>query len=437
MHIDSAPRATRAGRDRQTGLAGHAAFRRGIEQTLARPPGSPGGLAVALDINRFYRVNACVGRERGDLVLREIAGRLSQAAGPATLAVRDGANRFLFLIGDDAAQAADLPCVLLEALAAPFHQDGLSLHLSASVGVARFPAHGLNADEVCASLDFALAEAKQAGPGCIRDGVYVGSREREEACLSAALREAIDSNRIEVHYQPQVDLASGAIRGAEALVRWTDPTRGAVPADTIVRLAEETGLIGQLGDRVLRLACAQAQAWRDLGFPGFRIAVNLSARQVRMQSLERMVLEALEQSGLPAACLELELTESVVMDDVAHAVSCLQDLKRHGIQLSLDDFGTGYSSLAYLSRFPILELAPGNPRAAGIVGTIIAAARVLGMRVIAEGVEHEAQVRFLASSGCDEIQGYFFSRPLPAAQLGAMLAARKTLPARLCRRAPA
>jgi EAL domain len=181
-----------------------------------------------------------------------------------------------------------------------------------------------------------------------------------------------------------------------------------------------------------------------MGFGTFRIAVNLSARQVRMQSLERIVLDALAETGLPPACLELELTESVVMDDIAHAVSCLQDLKRHGIQLSLDDFGTGYSSLAYLSRFPIdtlkidrsfLELVPANAQAVGLVGTIIASARALGMQVIAEGVEREAQVRFLAGIGCDEIQGYYFSKPVPAAQLTAMLLAHERLPARLRRRA--
>jgi len=444
MHINSGSRAKRAGRDPLTGLAGYAAFRRALERALAEPPSSPGGMVLALDLNRFHRVNACVGRRSGDLVLRQVAGRLSQAAGASALAARDGANRFLFLLDENGARAAGLPSVLLAALASPFHQDGVTLYLSACIGIARFPAHGLSADEVCASLDFALAAARLAGPGSIRDGVYVGSREREEACLSAALREAIDTDRIEVYYQPQVDLVSGAIRGAEALVRWTDPVLGSVPADTIVRVAEETGLIGQLGDRVLRLACAQAQAWRRMGFREFRIAVNLSARQVRMQSLERVVLDALAQTGLPPACLELELTESVVMDDISHAVSCLQDLKRHGIQLSLDDFGTGYSSLAYLSRFPIdtlkidrsfLDVVPGSAQAAGLVGTIIASARVLGMRVIAEGVEREAQVRFLALSGCDEIQGYFFSRPLPAAQLTAMLVARESLPSRLRRRA--
>lgn len=262
--------------------------------------------------------------------------------------------------------------------------------------------------------------------------------------IAAALRDAIDHGGIEVHYQPQVDLVSGVICGVEALVRWTDPVMGPIPADTIVRTAEENGLIGPLGERVLGIACAQAQAWRRMGSPGLRVAVNLSARQVCMEDLERMVLDALDHTGLPPANLDLELTESVVMEDMAGAVSCFERLKRHGVQLSLDDFGTGYSSLAYLRLFPIdslkidrlfLDLVPNNVRAAGLVGTIIAAAHGLGMRVIAEGVEHEDQLRFLARSRCDEIQGYYFSRPLPPAELTAMLAARHVLPEPLRRQA--
>jgi len=430
-----------AGHDPLTGLAGYDGFRDALERALAAPPDAPQRMAVALDINRFHRVNACVGRGSGDQVLRELAGRLSAAAGAGTTVARDGANRFLFLYGADDAQA---PEALLGCFAAPFHADGPPLYLSASVGVVRFPADEPSADHVLASLEHALVEAQRAGPGAVRTGGPVGERERERARMSLALRQAIDGHGIAVHYQPQVDLASGRISGVEALVRWQHPVLGAVPADTIVRVAEESGLIGLLGERVLRQACTQAQAWRAMGFRDLRVAVNLSARQVQMAGLERTVLDALADSGLPPGCLDLELTESVAMDDVAQALACLQSLKRRGIQLSLDDFGTGHSSLACLRLFPIdtlkldrsfLELVPGNARAAGLVKTIIASAHGLGIRVVAEGVEHEAQLAFLARSGCDEIQGYFFSRPLAPDQLTAMLLAGASLPARLRRHA--
>jgi diguanylate cyclase (GGDEF)-like protein len=418
------------GHDRLTGLADAATFQRALDKALSGAPDAPGGTIVALDVHCFHRVNACVGRDGGDRILRDLAGRLAQATPPGTLAARDGANRFLFLLAADDAQAAAAPAGLLAALDAPFHDEGLPLYLGASVGVARFPEHGASAGQVMASLDCALAEARRTGPGAIRGGVHAGARAREQARMTAALRDAIDGHAIEVHYQPQADLASGRICGVEALVRWNSPEFGAVPADTIVHLAEESGLIERLGDRVLRIACAQGQAWRALGFRALRVAVNLSARQVRMQNLERMVLNALVKSGLPPACLDLELTETLVMEDIPQAVSCLQALKRCGIRLSLDDFGTGYSSLAYLRHLPVdalkidrsfLDAVPGSARAAGLVGTIIASAHALGMRVVAEGVEREAQLRFLARHHCDEIQGYYFSKPVPAAQLTAML----------------
>lgn len=279
------------------------------------------------------------------------------------------------------------------------------------------------------------------GSRAIGRNADTSSLEREQARMADALRDAIDNGGIELHYQPQVDLTTGAICGVEALVRWTETLAGPVSADAIVRIAEEAGLIGQLGERVLRMACAQVQAWRTMGARDLRIAVNLSARQVGMQGLERMVLDVLEETGLPPENLDLELTESVAMSDMERAIACFERLKCHGIKISLDDFGTGHSSLAYLRMFPLdslkidrlfLEQVPGNARAAGLVCAIIAVAHGLGMRVVAEGVEHEAQLRFLARNRCDEIQGYYFSRPLPPSQLGDMLACGHALPAELC-----
>lgn len=312
------------------------------------------------------------------------------------------------------------------------------------MAVARFPEHGASAGQVMAVLDRAMADARRAGADIVREGKCMG--EREQVGLEAGLRDAIDSGAIDVHYQPQVDLKNGLICGVEALVRWNDPVAGAVPADRIVSLAEDAGLIGRLGECVLRRACAQAQSWRGMGFGGLRVAVNLSARQVCMGDLERLVLEVLGQTGLPPANLDLELTESVVMEDIGRAVACFERLKVHGVQMSLDDFGTGYSSLAYLRLFPIdrlkidrafLDLVPGDARAAGLVGAIIAAAHGLGMHVVAEGVEHQAQLDFLARMGCDEVQGYLFSRPLTAAQMTSLLEERRVFGQPLAHRWPA
>lgn len=428
------------GRDRVTGLADYDAFRAVLGQVLAALPDGMGGTAAILDISNFHRVNACIGHDGGDRILRAVGIRLRVAAGPGTLVARAGANRFLLLFGWCGDKASSSPAEVMAAFDAPFNDSGLPLYLTARAGKVRFPEHGADAGQVMASLDQVLSEARQAAPGVMREGAYVEGRAREQTRLAVALRDAIDRGGIEVHYQPQVNLESGAICGVEALVRWTDPVAGPVPADEIVRLAEETGLIGRLGERVLRLACAQAQFWRDMGFFDLRVAVNLSARQVCMQSLERMVLDALEHTGLPPANLDLELTESVVMDDMTAAAACLERLKGHGVQLSLDDFGTGYSSLAYLRLFPIdrlkidrlfLDLVPENARAVSLVSAIIGAAHGLGMRVVAEGVEHEAQLAFLAREGCDEIQGYFFSKPLTPAQATSMLTQRRMLPAAL------
>lgn len=428
------------GCDRLTGLADYDTFRAVLAQALSAGRGVQ---VVALDVNRFYRVNACIGHDGGDRILRALGARLGDAAGAGVPVARAGANRLLFLFDAKDERSAEAPARLMAVFSQPFLDSGLELYLSASIAVARFPEHGASVGQLMASLDHAMAEARRAGAGLVREGVRIDAREREQACLAVALRNAIDAGAIDVHYQPQVDLDSGAICGVEALVRWTDPAAGPISADRIIQMAEEAGLIGRLGERVLRTACAQAQAWREMGFRDLRVAVNLSARQVCMRSLERMVLAVLAQTGLPPSNLDLELTESVVMDDIGRAAACFENLKRHGVRLSLDDFGTGYSSLAYLRLFPIdalkldrlfLDLVPDNARAAGLVGAIIAAAHGLGMRVVAEGVEHEAQLRFLAREGCDEIQGYFFSKPMAPEQVTSMLKERKTLPVALRRR---
>ena len=262
-------------------------------------------------------------------------------------------------------------------------------------------------------------------------------RVQETLELETDLRQALDREEFLLHYQPKVDLASGAVIGCEALVRWRHPRRGLVPPNDFIPLAEETGLIVPLGAWVLREACRQARRWKEAGLPPVSVAVNLSARQFRQGDLPELVADVLAETGLDPHLLDLELTESMVMDNPVKAGRAMLDLKKLGVSLSLDDFGTGYSSLNYLRRFPVdclkidrsfIRDVVDDPSGASVVTSVISIAHNLGMAAVAEGVENEDQLRFLASCGCDTYQGYFFSKPIPAEEFVALLQ-RETLPA--------
>jgi diguanylate cyclase (GGDEF)-like protein len=431
--------------DPLTGLPNYALFRDRLEQAiLVAAQGRRTLIVAVIDLNRFKRVNACVGHAAGDRVLCEIAGRLRAAAGPAVTVARQNGDQFLLLLETDPASGdANQVQALIAAVTEPIGCEGTALYISCSAGVATYPADGETADALLFASDRALLRAKEAGPGMVRTNIEVNNvAELEHFQLGAALRDALERGELAVHYQPKVDLVSGKINGVEALIRWTHPVKGAIPPATLVSVAEDCGLIGQVGDWVLRAACAQMQAWREMGHRDLRVAVNLSARQFAMQGLEASVVRALADTGLPPACLDLELTESLLMVDVDRALECLAALKRLGVRLSIDDFGTGYSSLAYLQRFPIdvlkidksfLDKVPEADDASAIVKAIITMGHSLGMRVVAEGVESEAQCEFLARNMCDEIQGYYVSRPVPAGELDALLARARALPAHLLR----
>jgi EAL domain-containing protein (putative c-di-GMP-specific phosphodiesterase class I) len=248
--------------------------------------------------------------------------------------------------------------------------------------------------------------------------------------LERDLRQALENGEFLLHYQPQVNLASGAIVGVEALVRWQQPERGIVSPGEFIPVAEETGLIVQLGEWVLREACRQAQAWRDAGLPDLSMSVNLSARQFRAPDLVQTILGVLAETGLEARFLEMEITESMLMHDPEGAITVLDELQKHDIRFAMDDFGTGYSSLNYLKRFPIHKLKidqsfvfniTSDPDDAAITNAVIELSHGLNLKVIAEGVETEGQRSFLHANGCDEMQGYLFSRPVPAEEMGALL----------------
>jgi len=305
--------------------------------------------------------------------------------------------------------------------------------------VAVFPTEGTLSENLIEHADIAMYRAKKLGRNNFQFFTpSMNDEAMERVRIEGALRNALERDEFVLHYQPQVDMKTGQIVGMEALIRWNHPELGMVPPGRFVGVAEETGLIVPIGAWVMRTACAQNKAWQDAGYPRLRVAVNLSARQFGAANLMASLEATLQETGLDAACLEIELTESLFMSDVTPAVELLHRMKALGVNLSIDDFGTGYSSFSYLSRFPIDVLKidrsfvadiTHDANDAAIVTSIIALAHNLKLAVIAEGVETLAQLDYLRSHGCDEMQGYYFSKPVPADQFEALLAEGRCLPA--------
>jgi diguanylate cyclase (GGDEF)-like protein/PAS domain S-box-containing protein len=403
--------------------------RHSAESTLA---------VLAIEPDRFQSVNETLGRATGDRVIIELARRLSANASAADTVARLEGDEFILV--SEFARADLVRCrakAILEAMAKAMLIDGRELTLGVSIGIAFFPKDGDHAEELIRHAVSAMHKARAEGGG--RSHLYAVDMEAQALArleMESELRHAIGNGELVLHYQPQVSLRSGAMVGVEALVRWQHPTRGLVPPAAFIPLAEETGLIVALGEWVLREACAQNQAWQDAGLPRICVAVNLSARQFEGQDVLALIDAVLKDSGLDPACLELELTESAVMKDAEGFIRVTQRLKALSVSLSLDDFGTGFSSLSYLRRFAIDRLKIDqsftrdihrDPDNAAIALSVIALAHNLRMSVIAEGVESEAEKDFLRARGCDEMQGYLFSRPLPAAEFAQLLASNHQL----------
>jgi len=336
---------------------------------------------------------------------------------------------------DDAARVAQL---ILAALAPPVQFESRSLHIGASIGISVYPENGTNSEILLKHADLALYCAKQQGRNGYRYYTDdMGQQARQHTELRSALMGALPGRQFELHYQPQVDLRTGRINSMEALIRWRHPELGMVSPARFIPLAEETGLIVPIGEWVLRTACTQLKAWHEEGHAGLPVAVNLSARQFRGHDVAQLVSRVLRECNLPARYLELELTESALMLDTGAVLKSLLELKGMGARLALDDFGTGYSSLSHLNGFPIdvikidksftLEVTR-NESTASITRAIIAMAKSLGMKTVAEGVETEDQLRFMAAHKCDSMQGYYYSRPLSAADMGALLAQERRIP---------
>jgi diguanylate cyclase (GGDEF)-like protein/PAS domain S-box-containing protein len=420
--------------DALTGLPNRLLFRDRMEQALAVSRRSHEGVALLfIDLDRFKLINDTLGHEAGDLLLQAVAQRLTACMREEDTVARMGGDEFV-VIQKGVARPEDavlLAARMLAAVSRPLTIAGHEIVVSLSVGISLYPQDGDNASTLLKHADAAMYRAKEKG----RNGYQYYSDEMSQAGverleLESDLCQALERGELRVHYQPQVELASGHIVGAEALVRWQHATRGMISPAVFIPMAEDNGMIGPIGEWVLETACADARAWQLAGLPPLRVAVNVSGRQIGNDHVVDKVAAALEHSGLAPEWLEIEVTESVVMQDAARAISTLSALREMGVTLAIDDFGTGYSSLSYLKRFPVHKLKidksfidglEGSPDDAAIAMAIIVMAHSLRHTVIAEGVETAAQVEVLRAYGCDEMQGYHFSRPLPAEDFAALL----------------
>ena len=428
--------------DALTGLPNRVLLQGRLKRAMARADRGQTLLAVMfLDLDQFKEINDSLGHAVGDAVLKETALRLESCLRSTDTVARLGGDEFTILLEDvrSADEISRVADKLLSSIAERAEVSGHELHLSTSIGVTIYPLDDHDADTLLRNADLAMYHAKQEG----RNNMQFFSHEMSERTekrvdLLGRLRGAIARNELLLHYQPQVDVRSGAIIGVEALLRWNDPERGLVPPMQFIPLAEDTGLIMSIGEWVLREACGQGRRWLGAGLGPLTMAVNLSPRQFRQKNLVQRVAAILAETGLPPACLELEITETTMMHRAEEAAAGLRDLHALGVQISLDDFGTGYSSLAYLHRFPVHTLKvdqsfvrdiKSDRDDAAIVSTVITLARQLNLKSLAEGVETKEQLAFLRSRGCDSYQGYLFCRPQPAAEIEALLVShRQTAP---------
>ncbi|HEX7127277.1 MAG TPA: EAL domain-containing protein [Thermodesulfobacteriota bacterium] len=434
--------------DGLTGLPNRQLFIERLGQAIARAEGTEHIVALLfVDLDRFKMVNDTLGHPAGDALLRSVADRVRGVVRKEDTVARVGGDEFnVVLTGlEQPAHAAAVAQRIVDELSRVHVIDGHELYVTCSIGISIYPTDGADVDTLIKTADAALYHAKDQRNNCVFFTAAMAAGPRVRPGFDVALRKALERDEFLLHYQPRVDLRTGKVNGMEALIRWKHPEMGLVPPMEFIPLAEETGLIVAIGEWVLRTACAQARAWQAAGLPALRVAVNLSARQVHRKNFVGMVAQVLEETGLDPSCLELELTESMIMQNTDSVRFSLLALSEVGVKLSVDDFGTGYSSLSYLKRFPIHTLkidksfvrdvtVDGDD--AAIVTAIIAMAHRLRLRVVAEGVENDGQLEFLRRYNCDEMQGYLFSRPVAAPEFGELLASGRTLAPGRPRRLP-
>lgn len=388
-----------------------------------------GRLAVLfIDLDMFKHINDTLGHIQGDQLLVQVADRLRQLTPTIDTVARMGGDEFVMLVRGDADDASRRAQTILKALLAPFEIAGRSMHITTSIGISLYPEDADNPDDLLRHADVALYQAKQSR-NAFRFHTESMTRHAEERLrLEQALREAIEREQFQLAYQPQLSLRDGKVIGAEALIRWPHPELGPIPPGRFIPLAEEIGVIGSIGDWVLRTACRQMQAWREAFGVSWRVAVNLSIAQLENERCVRIVQQALNASGLPVEALEIEVTESMMMTDNPMVRGNLDRLRGLGIKIALDDFGTGYSNLGYLADMPIdilkidkrfVDTVTQSGKGDAVARLIIQMAGELGFSTLAEGVEDAQQAEALARLGCDFVQGYHFARPLPPEEIEA------------------
>ncbi|HET9123160.1 MAG TPA: EAL domain-containing protein, partial [Acidiferrobacteraceae bacterium] len=412
--------------DDLTGLPNRQLLSRRLEQRLREAMALQSqGAVLALNIDRLKTVNDSMGRSAGDQIIRDAATRLAQAGLPGDELARIGGDDFVVILpslerAEDAAHRAER---LLQPFGEPFAAAGQERFLTASIGIALFPEDGTHTETLLDAADAALQRVKEQGG----NGYRFFTREmtdliRARIATENGVRKSLQTRGFVLHYQPKIRLSDGCVAGVEALVRWRRPDGRLAPPAEFISVAEDTGLIWQLGEWVLRTACRQSREWADSGLD-MPVAVNVSARQFGQEGMLDLITAILKETHLAPGLLEIEITESVIMNNLDKAVATLDGLNALGVRLSIDDFGTGYSSLAYLKRFPIDTLKidrsfvsdlPGDADDSAIASAVVQMGHSLGVKVVAEGVESKAQLEFLRGQGCDEVQGFLVGMPLPA-----------------------
>jgi diguanylate cyclase (GGDEF)-like protein/PAS domain S-box-containing protein len=438
--------------DTLTGLPNRDSFMMHVTQSVKSASRNKQKLAALfLDLDNFKRINDTLGHTNGDQVLKAVAERLQNCLRSSDLvshtgesisthmAARFGGDEFTILLTDirnseDAAVAAQR---IMDSLVCPLTLDSQEVVITPTIGIAIYPEDGDNTEILFKNADTAMYSAKNGGKNCFQfynDDMNVNARAR--LTMESQLRNALQNNELQLHYQPQMDVDSGRVTGVEALLRWQNEELGNVPPDTFIPVAEDCGLIIPIGEWVLRTACVQLKAWQDTDIPIERMAVNVSVRQFMHPEFLLLVNQVLQDTGVDPGSLELEITESLLMEDAEAAIQILTNLKALGVLLAIDDFGTGYSSLSYIKRFPIDRLKVDrmfireivtSSEDAAITKAVISMANNMELRVIAEGVETKEQLNYLTEEHCHEIQGYYLSRPVPAHEISALVKANNKL----------
>jgi diguanylate cyclase (GGDEF)-like protein/PAS domain S-box-containing protein len=427
--------------DPLTGFPNRVLFMSLLEHSIRKAQRDHAQLAVLIiDVDRFKDVNDSFGHALGDRLLQLVGERLKTRLRAMDTVARLGGDEFALMLEtvngpDGAAGVADEIIAMMDR---PFQlATGIDVHVAVSIGLSLFPEHGSSASDLLQHADAALYRAKSEGRGCYRyfsEDLTTAARHR--IGLEARLHRAVAQNELRVFYQPQVNIATGRIEGAEALVRWQDPVEGLMSPARFIPIAEDSGLISEIGAWVLRQTCLQGQRWREAGLPPLRLAVNLSPKQFLRNQLESMITSALADSGFPPNCLELELTESGLIEGDGPVLAMLNRLRAAGLRVAIDDFGTGYSSLSYLRRFSLdvlkidksfVDGLPQEKDGRAIVAAIVAMGHTLGFTILAEGVENPRQLDFLRAVGCELYQGYLCSPPVPAEQFAALVLEQESL----------